>query len=140
VQLQAFAVHSSAAKPNLTPPQQAQRTRAYNQHCADKHATTTGRNLSAKKGSAGASCKDFSDQTFTCVQFIGGQAVLGAANGKLYLFEGTAAVRSISAHCSDVSKSGASPTVGAAVGGAVYAMHCVRSSGGGKGGDRLITG
>jgi hypothetical protein len=76
------------------------------------------------------------------VQFIGGQAVVGAANGKLYLFEGTTAVRSISAHCSsaDVSKSGVSPTVGAAVGGAVYAMHCVRSSGSGKGSDRLITG
>eukprot|EP00953_Heterococcus_sp_UTEX-ZZ885_P031969 16726-Heterococcus_DN1.PRE.1 len=106
-----------------------------------KFWTMQGRNLSAKKGSAGSNCKDFSDQTFTCVQFIGGQAVVGAANGKLYLFEGTAAVRSISAHCSsaDVSKSGVSPTVGAAVGGAVYAMHCVRSGGSGKGGDRLIT-
>jgi hypothetical protein len=104
---------------------------------------STGRNLSAKKGSAGTSCKDFSDQTFTCVQFIGGQAVVGAANGKLYLFEGTTAVRSISAHCcsADVSKNGVSPTVGAAVGGgAVYAMHCVRSGGSGKGSERLITG
>jgi hypothetical protein len=101
----------------------------------------SGRNLSAKRGSAGASCKDFGEQTFTCVQFIGGHAVVGAANGKLYLFEGTTAVRSISAHCTssssgDVSKSGVSPAVGPAAGGAVYAMHCVRS----KGSERLITG